>query len=78
MCKYTQNYIDLRYWHKQGSNFSVNLYFVYNLLSYCSREINIYDSSLENAVDFYCADQKKMQSSTHHCINVWNQLTKLL
>lgn len=59
MCKYTENYIDLPYWQKQGSNFSVNLHFVYSLLSNCAREINIYDSSLENAVDFYCADQKK-------------------
>lgn len=59
MCKYTENYIDLPYWRKQGSHFSVNLHFVYNLLSKYSREINIYDSSLENEVDFYCADQKK-------------------
>lgn len=59
MFKYIEGYIDLPYLHKQGSYFSVNLHFVYNPLSNYSREINIYDNSLENAVDFYCVDQKK-------------------
>lgn len=65
MCKYTENYTDLQYWHKQGSIFNVNLHFVYNLLSSYSREINIYDNSLENEVDFYCADQKKKNAVTN-------------
>lgn len=58
MFNYIENYTDLPYLHKQGSYFSVSLQFVYNLLSNQPRETNIYYDSLENAVDFYCADQK--------------------
>ena len=79
MFKYIGNYIDLPYLHKQGSYFSVNWYFAYNLLSKYSKEINTYDNSLENAVDFYCADQKKKCShQPTTTLILWNQLTKLL
>lgn len=78
MFKYIEGYIDLPYLRKQGSYFSVNLHFVYNLLSSYSREINIYDNSLENAVDFYCVDQKKNQSPTHHYINFMKSVNKII
>lgn len=78
MFKYTENYIDLPYLRKQGSYFTVNLHFLYNPFSSYSREINIYDNSLENAVDFYCAEQKECSHQPTTTLILWNQLTKLL
>lgn len=57
MFKYIESHIDcLAYTNKEV--ILVLIYICTQPAFNYSREINIYDDSLKNAVDFYCADQK--------------------